>query len=144
MLTYGIRIWSRETGSAVSASAFSFSTLGLNLVLNQGIPPAFRGDVHIIYRQPPLGESRVYRVSQLRTYRVPCRESAALEPAVLKVVGVTGAAFPGFNNGPIFYMPVFSPTHSSYAPDYSIGVEVRDTEKYRKRYCSSVTIVYSK
>ena len=38
--------------------------LRLNLVLTQGIPPEFRGDVHLfIYnRHTPSGQSRVYRV----------------------------------------------------------------------------------
>ena len=44
-----LRIWSRETGAAVSrpASACSFSTPRLNLALTHGIPPDFRDDVHL-------------------------------------------------------------------------------------------------
>ena len=37
-------------------------------------------------RHTPLGQSRVYRVTQLRTYGVQCRESAGTEPVSLKVV----------------------------------------------------------
>ena len=59
-----------------------------------GIPPAFRDGVHL-YRQPPLVQSRVYRVTQLRTDNVHCRESAGIGPIVLKVIPVTGAAFSG-------------------------------------------------
>ena len=46
-----LRIWSRETGSAVPSrvSPRSLSTLRLNLVLTHGIPPAFRDGVYIQY-----------------------------------------------------------------------------------------------
>ena len=58
----------------------------LNLVLTRGIPPDFH--------RAPLGQSRVYRVTQLRTDGVICRKSAGTGPVVLKVVPVTtGAAF---------------------------------------------------
>ena len=40
--------WSRETGSAVpSRVSLLISILGLNLVLTSGIPPEFRGGVHL-------------------------------------------------------------------------------------------------
>ena len=39
----------------------------------------------------PLGQSRVYRVTQLRTNGVLCRESAGTGSANLRVVPVTGA-----------------------------------------------------
>ena len=48
----------------------------------------------------PSGQSRVYRVTLLRTDGVPCRESAGTGPVVLKVVPVTSAAFAG-HHGPI-------------------------------------------
>ena len=63
--------------------------LRLNLVLTDyGIPPEFRGGVHLfIYnRHTPSGQSRVYRVTQLRTDGVHCRESAGTGPVNLKVV----------------------------------------------------------
>ena len=42
-----LRIWSRETGSAVpSRVSLLISILRLNLVLTYGIPPEFRGGVH--------------------------------------------------------------------------------------------------
>ena len=43
-------------------------------------------------RHTPLGQSRVYRVKQLRINGVHCRESAGTGLVVLKVVPVTGAA----------------------------------------------------
>ena len=74
-----LRIWSRETGSAV---------LRLNLVFTYDIPPDFRGGVHLLIynRHAPSGQSRVYRVTQLRTDGVHCRESAGTGPVNLKVV----------------------------------------------------------
>ena len=42
-------------------------------------------------RYPPSGQSRVYRVTRLRTDSVHCRESVRTGPVVLKVVPVTGA-----------------------------------------------------
>ena len=54
-----------------------------------GIPPEFRGGVHLfIYNRhtPSSGQSRVYRVTQLRTDGVHCRESAGTGPVNLKVV----------------------------------------------------------
>ena len=43
-----LRIWSRETGSAVpSRVSLLISILRLNLVLTYGIPPEFRGGVHL-------------------------------------------------------------------------------------------------
>ena len=84
-----LKIWSRETGSAVpSRVSLLISILRLNLVLTYGIPPEFRDGVHLfIYnRRTPLGQSRVYRVTQLRTDGVHCRESADTGPVNLKVV----------------------------------------------------------
>ena len=59
-----------------------------DLVLTYGIPPEFRGGVHlfILNRHTPSGQSRVYRVTQLRTNGVHCRESAGTGPVNLKVV----------------------------------------------------------
>ena len=84
-----LRIWSRETGSAVPPRVrllvFIFR---LNLVLTNGIPAEFRGGVHlfILNRRPPSSQSRIYRVTQLRTDDVHCRESAGTGPVNLKVV----------------------------------------------------------
>ena len=53
-----------------------------------GILPEFRGGVHlfILHRHTPLGQSRVYRVTQLRTDGVHCRESAGTGLVNHKVV----------------------------------------------------------
>ena len=57
-------------------------------MLTYGIPPEFRGGVHLFikYRHMPSGQSRFYRVTQLRTDGLHCRESAGTGPANLKVV----------------------------------------------------------
>ena len=85
-----LRIWSRETGSAVPSrvSLLISIILRLNLVLTYGISPEFRGGVHLfIYnRHTPSGRSRVYRVTQLRTDGVRCRGSAGTGPVNFKVV----------------------------------------------------------
>ena len=60
-----LRIWSRETGSAVpSRVSLLISILRLNLVLAYGIRPEFRGVVHlfILNRHTPSGRSQVCRV----------------------------------------------------------------------------------
>ena len=51
-------------------------------MLTYGIPPEFRGGVHIFtYNRHTLSsQSRVYRVTQLRTDGVHCRESAGTGP----------------------------------------------------------------
>ena len=84
-----LRIWSRETGSAVpSRVSLLISVLRLNLVLTHGIPPEFRGGVHlfVLNRHTPSGQSRVYGVTQLRTDGVHLRESTGTGPVNLKVV----------------------------------------------------------
>ena len=60
----------------------------LNLVLTYGVPPEFRGGVHLfIYnRHTPSGQSRVNRVTHLRTDGVHCRESTGTGPVNLEVV----------------------------------------------------------
>ena len=79
--------WSRETDSAVpSRVSLLISILRLNLVLTYGIPPEFRGGVQLWNRHTLSGQSRVYRVTQLRTDDVHCRESAGTGPVNLKVV----------------------------------------------------------
>ena len=85
-----LSIWSSlETSSAVpSRVSLLISILRLNLVLTHGIPPEFRGGVHLfIYNHhTPSGQSRVYRVTQLCTDGVYCRESAGTGPVNFKVV----------------------------------------------------------
>ena len=66
---------------------------------------------HIIYRRPPSGRSRFYRVTQLRTVGVHCRESTGTGPVLLKVVRVTSAAFSGFT---MCACVCFLPIHSGH------------------------------
>ena len=54
-------------------------------MLTYGIPPEFRGGVQRNHHTPS-GQSQVYRVTQLRTDGVHCRESAGTGPVNLKVV----------------------------------------------------------
>ena len=51
------------------------------------IPLELRGGVQlfILNRHTPSGQSRVYRVTQMHTDGVHCRESAGTGPVVLKV-----------------------------------------------------------
>ena len=78
------------------ASACSFSTLRLKLVLTHGIPPDFRRGVHLLLPPNVIGS-----VPSLSDHKIAyrwlfhCRESVGTEPEVLKVVPVTGAAFSG-------------------------------------------------
>ena len=47
-----LRTWFRETGSAVpSRVRLLISILRLNLVLTYGIPPEFRGGVHLFFKE---------------------------------------------------------------------------------------------
>ena len=56
-----LRIWSRETGSAVpSRVSLLISIFRLNLVLTYGIPPEFRGGV---YMKPPYAIGSVPSLS---------------------------------------------------------------------------------
>ena len=88
-----LRIWSRETGSAVQAR---ISLLILHTQAEYGVhsrgssrfPPASV----CLNRLTSSGQSRVNRVTRLRTDGVQCRKSAGTGPVVLKVVLVTGAA----------------------------------------------------
>ena len=59
--------------NAADESAVRLQIPRLNLVLTYGIPPDFRDGVRLF---TPSGYSRFYRVTQLRTDGVPCRESA--------------------------------------------------------------------
>ena len=63
-----LRIWSRETGSAVpSRVSLLISILRLNLVLTYGIPPEFRSGVHM---KPPYATGSVPSLSgHTITYR---------------------------------------------------------------------------
>ena len=98
-----LRIWSRETSSAVPSgvSLLIFSAPRLTLLVpTRGIPPTFQGDVHYLYYQPTSGQSRVFQVTQLCTDGVHYRESAGIGSVFVRVVPVSsGAAFPGISRG---------------------------------------------
>ena len=83
----------RQVRPSRPASACSFSTLRLNLVLTRGVTPDFRSGVHLFFLHTPSGQSRFYRVTQLLTDGVHCRESAGT--GLVAVVPVMGAAFAG-------------------------------------------------
>ena len=88
--------WSRETCSAVP------SRVSLLILRTQAESGAYsprdssrfprRRPFIYLNRHTPVGQCRVYRVTQLRTNDVHCRESAGTGPVVLKIVPVTGAA----------------------------------------------------
>ena len=76
-------------------------------MLTYGIPPASATATVYLYRQPPSGQSRVYRVTQLHTDGVDYQESAGTGPVVLKVVPVTGATFSGVTTDQLLSSPLF-------------------------------------
>ena len=91
-----LRIGFRETGSAVpSRVSRSFSVLRLNHqsgAYSRNFSRFPRRPPFIyLNRHTPSGQSRVDRVTQLRTDGVHCRESAGTGPVPPKVVPVTGA-----------------------------------------------------
>ena len=109
-----LRIWSRETGSAVpSRVSLLISIQRLNLVFTYGIPPQFprRRPFNYLNGHTPSGQSRVYRVTQFRTVGVHCRESAGTRPVNLKVV-------------PNEYCLGRSPWTNSYAPLFPVPSSV--------------------
>ena len=108
-----LRIWFRETGLAVP----SLVSL-LILYTNTDSGAYSRYSSRIPRRRPyifcqqhtPSGQSRVYRVTQLRADCVHCRESVGTGPVVLKVVRVTGAAFASIRTK-YYCAPLFSHSH---------------------------------
>ena len=116
-----LKIWSRETGSTVLSRV---SLLILHAKAESGA--YLRNSSRFPRRHPcnrhaPPGQSRVYRVTQIPTDGVHCRESADTGPVIPKVVPVMGAAFasPWTNYcAPIFWcvwvwaLQVTSPTSS--------------------------------
>ena len=108
-------IWSRETGVAIT------SRVSLLFFHNQAESDASRDSsrfprrrLSIIYRQPPSGQSRVYRVTQLRTDGVPRQQSmdGHRGPEVLNAVAsITNGCslFFRFHRGSnYFYVAFFS------------------------------------
>ena len=93
-------------------------------MLTHGIPPGFRGGVHlfILNRHKPSVRSRVYRVTQLRTDGVHSRKSTGTGPLNLKVVPVTGAAFTVITMDQLICASL---SHSHYW--YEVGMHVEST-----------------
>ena len=105
---FSVRVRAREFSLARRdrpsrpASGCAFSILRLNLVLTHGIPPEFRGGVHLFIKTTTR-----HRVSPklIGSYNcVPMASTAESHPGtwpvVFKVVPVTGAALAG-HHGPI-------------------------------------------
>ena len=69
--------------------------------------------IYFYQHHTPLGPSRVYRVTQLRTDGVHCREFVGTGPVVLKVLRETGAAFASPWTK-CCCAPLFSQTHCWY------------------------------
>ena len=112
-------------------SACSFSILTLNLVLTHGIPQNFgAASIHFYQHHTPSGQSRVYRVTQLRTDCVHCRESVSTGPVVLKVVRITVAAFASPWTK-CYCAPLFSHTHYWYTVEMSKLPGVYKVYKYQ-------------
>ena len=90
------------------ALVYSFSLPRLNLVTTHGITPDFRGGVQVL---TPL--TAVVPVPTLSDYVIRtddyacCREYTGTGPVVLKVVPVTGAAFPGINIDQLICISLF-------------------------------------
>ena len=90
-----LRIWFRETGLAVPSLVsllilYANAESGAFSRYSSRIPG--QASIYFYQHHTPSGQSRVYRVTQLRTDGVHCRESVGTGPVVLKVVRVTGAA----------------------------------------------------
>ena len=119
-------------GSAVpSRVSLLIPILRLNLLLISGIPPEFPGGVHqfILNRRTPSEQSRAYRVTQLRTDGVHCRESAGTAPAVLKVVRVASVAFPGITMDQLMCVCVCVLSSHSFWTSSSLDVPAGATQE---------------
>ena len=69
--------------------------------------------IYFYQHHTPSGQSRLYRVTQLRTDGVHCRESVGTGPVVLNLDRVTGAAFASPWTK-CYCAPLFSHTHYWY------------------------------
>ena len=93
------------------ASACSFSTLRLNLVLLLTIfLPVSAAMSLCLNRHTISSQSRISRFTQLRTDGVHYRESAGTGPVVSKVVPVTGAALAGHHEPINVHLSIPTPT----------------------------------
>ena len=99
-----VRAWefglARRSRQSRSASACSSPYSGWIWCLLTGfLPNSAAASIYYLNRHTPSGQSRVYRVTQLRTDGVHCRESAGTRPVNLKVVPNGCAALAG-HHGP--------------------------------------------
>ena len=86
-----------------------------------------------IYRQPTSGQSRNYRITQLRTDGVHCRQSTGTEPVALKAVGVTGSCLFGYHHAPLFFMRLsFLTPIIVHLSDTCTNISNRTTPKIQK------------
>ena len=115
-----LRVWSRETGSAVPFrvrllirhTQAESGNITFNSAYSRALPRSMRRPfITYLYRQPPSGQSRVYHITQKRTDDVHCRESAGTGPVVFKVIPVTDAAFLQVSSRTNFCAPPFCHTH---------------------------------
>ena len=120
-----VRAWkfrlARRVRPSRPARACSFSTLRLNLVLTLGFLPVSVTASIYLYRHTSSGQSRVYRVTQLRTDGVHCRESTGTGPVVLKAVPVMGAAFAGHHGSSNVRLYLPTSTIANICDTHSIG-----------------------
>ena len=105
-------IWSNETGSAVPscASLLVLPAQAKSVFYSQDSSRFPRRRPHI-----PLTaigfKSQIYRVKQMRTDGVHCREHTGTGPVFPKAVPGTGAAFSGFTMSRLFVrLSFFTPT----------------------------------
>ena len=112
-----LRIWSRETGSAVPTrvNPLILHTQAESdwLVLTHGIPPASRDGVHLSIPPTAIGSVLSLSSTQLRTDGVHRQESAGTGPVVLEVVRVTDDALQVLPQANLC-APLFLHTHYWY------------------------------
>ena len=82
----------------------------LNLELTGFLPISAAAFIYL-YRYTSLGQSRVYRATQLRIDGVHCLESTGKGLVVLNVVPVTSPAFFAGHDGPVNVRLKFAHTH---------------------------------
>ena len=124
--------------SSCPATVCSLYTLRLNLVLTRGIPPDFRGNVHLfVPRHTPSGQSRANRVAQLacRWLSLPrVRRHRASGPQG-SLVPLTSAAFIA---GITIYVLLFSPTPTIVGMQWACYV----TQKMSKMTLLMICMLY--
>ena len=136
---WAVRAWelgiARRVRKPHPASACSFSTLRLNLVLTHGIPPDFRGGVHLFI--PPYAIGPVPSLSgHAFSYRWRSLPRVRRHRASSPQVPVTGACC--FCRSPWTNQctPLFSHTHYYWYEVVILLVILYHVEKYRRQnYC---------